>query len=319
MKAIVRSGASMVMKENYAMPTSCGAKEVLVDVKAVGINPIDYKLRWPIGTTIVGIDFSGVIKHIGKKVDKFNVGDEVYGFSKGSLAEVAVADESDIAKKSSKLSFNEAAALPIAYITSLQGLRDYGKLKEGGRVLVIGASGGCGISCLQLAKSMKAKDIIGICSGKNEALVREHGATDVIDYTKNDISIYFADKEGNVSEEDKFDVVYDACTASGAGEDYKDKSIALLRTNGQYVAINGSPGMWLRTFTIGHKKNQHLMMMDKSAADLDFLSSLADQEVIKPVLAKTFPFSSSGVDGGFELLKSRRTVGKIVFDMSQEF
>ena len=82
MKAVVRSGASMLMKENYSIPSSCGAKEVLVDVKAAGINPVDYKLRWPIGTTIVGIDFSGVVKQVGSKVDKFKVGDEIYGFSK---------------------------------------------------------------------------------------------------------------------------------------------------------------------------------------------------------------------------------------------
>ena len=82
MKAVVRSGASMLMKENYSSPSSCGAKEVLVDVKAAGINPVDYKLRWPIGTTIVGIDFAGVVKQVGSKVDKFKVGDEIYGFSK---------------------------------------------------------------------------------------------------------------------------------------------------------------------------------------------------------------------------------------------
>ena len=102
----------------------------------------------------------------------------------GSLAQCAVASEDEIAKKSTKLSFPEAAALPVTYLTSLQSLRDYGKLAEGGRLLIIGASGGCGISSLQLGKVLKASDIIGVCSGKNEAIVRENGATDVIDYTK---------------------------------------------------------------------------------------------------------------------------------------
>ena len=105
----------------------------------------------------------------------------------GSLAQSAVANVDEISKKSSKLSFTEAAALPVTYLTSLQSLRDYGKLAEGGRVLIIGASGGCGISSLQLAKVLKAQDIIGVCSGKNEAIVRENGATDVIDYTKTHI------------------------------------------------------------------------------------------------------------------------------------
>merc|ERR1712218_133029 len=83
------------------------------------------------------------------------------------------------------------------------------------------------------------------------------------------------------------------------------------RPEGQYVAINGSPTMWLRTLTVGHKKNQHLMMMAKNVSDLDHLSSLADQEKIKPVLAKTLPFTSEALIEGFELLKSRRAVGKI--------
>jgi len=312
MKAVVRSAGSMLLKDGVSQPSSCGAKEVLVDVKAAGINPVDYKLPgWPIGTTIVGFDFAGVIKQVGSKVSNLKEGDEVFGFAKGSLCEVSVANASEIAKKSSKLSFVEAAALPVAYITSLQSLRDYGKLQEGGRILVIGASGGCGLACLQIATAMKAGHIVGVCSAKNEAIVRQHGATEVIDYNKHDISTFFE------SEGDKFDLVYDACTNSGAGEDYKDKSIALLKTDGQYVAINGSASMWLRTFTIGHKKNQHLMMMDKSASDLDHISSLADEERIKPVLAKTLPFNKEAVTEGFDLLKSRRTVGKIVFDITQ--
>ena len=102
----------------------------------------------------------------------------------GSLAQVVVANVDEVSKKSSKLTFPEAAALPVAYITSLQSLRDYGNLSEGGRLLVIGASGGCGLASLQLAKAMKAADIVGVCSGKNEGVVRDNGATDVIDYTK---------------------------------------------------------------------------------------------------------------------------------------
>ena len=143
----------------------------------------------------------------------------------GSLAQCAVASQDEIAKKSSKLSFPEAAALPVTYLTSLQSLRDYGKLTEGGRLLVIGASGGCGISSLQLAKVLKASDIVGVCSGKNEAIVRENGATDVIDYTKTDIIAHFKgeEKEKTIPDVCKFDVVYDAATGSGAGEDYKNK------------------------------------------------------------------------------------------------
>jgi len=123
----VRSAGSMLFKDGVSQPSSCGSKEVLVDVKAAGINPVDYKLPgWPIGNTIVGFDFAGVIKQVGSKVSNVEEGDEVYGFAKGSLCQVLVANALEIAKKSTKLSFTEAAALPVAYITSLQSLRDYG-------------------------------------------------------------------------------------------------------------------------------------------------------------------------------------------------
>lgn len=273
-------------------------------------------MRWPIGNTIPGFDVAGVVKKVGAKVENLQVGDEVYGNSNGSLAEVVVADADAISKKSTKLSFPEAAALPVTYLTSLQSLRDYGKLSEGGRLLVIGASGGCGLASLQLAKVMKAGDIVGVCSGKNEAVVRDNGATEVIDYTKTDIISHFKESEAGVPDTAKFDVVYDAATGSGAGEDYKSKSIELLKHSGHYVAINGSASMWLRTFTIGHKRNQHLMMMDRNCGDLLYLSSLADEGLIKPVLAKVLPFTAESLDEGFTLLKSRRAVGKIVFDMN---
>ena len=131
MKAAVRSAFSgaISLSENYSQPSSCKATEVLIDVKAAAINPVDYKIGGyfsPIGYKIVGFDVSGVVKTVGSKVTHVKVGDEVYGCAKGSLAEVAVADAEHVALKSSKLSFVEAAALPVAYITSLQGLRDYG-------------------------------------------------------------------------------------------------------------------------------------------------------------------------------------------------
>merc|ERR1712166_1126546 len=125
------------------------------------------------------------------------------------------------------LSFTQAAAMPTAYLTALQGLRDHGKLLEGGKVLVIGASGGTGLPALELAKAMGASEIVGVCSGRNRELVMEHGATRVIDYNTDKLN-------GG-----PFDVIYDAATASGAGEDYKASSKALLvPKTGTYVPLN---------------------------------------------------------------------------------
>merc|ERR1719225_1730598 len=98
-----------------------------------------------------------------------------------------------------------------------------------------------------------------------------------------------------------------------AGEDYRGRALKLLRPAGQYVAINGSPGMWLRTFTIGHSQGQHLVLMKPNTADLQLLADLLGKGEIKPVLAKTLPFTKEAVQEGFQLLQSRRTVGKITF------
>jgi len=204
----------------------------------------------------------GVVESVGSNVTSLKVGDEVFGGSSGSLAEFAVSKPESLGKKAKSLSFVEAAAMPIAYMTSFQSLRDAGKLKPGSRVLIIGASGGCGIAAVQLAKAMGAGHIAGVCSGKNEAIVRENGATEVVDYTKVDVVDHYSGQEDDLQ---KFDIVYDSATKSGGGEDYREKSLSLLKrdetNHGQYVAINGAASMWARNFTIGQKKNEHLVKM----------------------------------------------------------
>ena len=333
MKAVVREWGSMVLKDNLPIPV-VGCSDILISIKAAAINPVDYKLPSLILGSTVGLDFSGVIKSIGDNVAEFAVGDEVYGKVNGSLANYAIAKQEDIALKPKNLTFAEAAAIPLTYITSLQGLRDCGSLKKGGRVLIIGASGGCGIAALQLAKSIGADKIYAVCSGKNKELVKAHGADEVIDYCKHDIFDYFKplilDKH---CDSIKFDVIYDAATGSGAAEDYRSTSMKLLRSeeyngkHGQYVAINGGPELWLRQFSIGQKKNQHLVVWNNNSSDLKILSKLAEdgwinedneKKHLAPVLDSLLPFTSENIQTGFERLKSRRTTGKIVFDISSE-
>ena len=336
MRAVVREWGKLVFKSSHDIP-SCGNQDVLVRIKSAAINPVDYKAPKLILGPIVGLDFSGVVESTGSSINQFKVGDEVYGKVKGSLADFAVANPDEIALKPKSLSFSEAAAMPVTYLTSLQALRDYGGLKKDGRVLVIGASGGCGIAALQLAKSMDAGHIAAVCSGRNTELVQSHGADEVIDYTRHNVVNYFRgnSKNGEIEEADKFDVIYDAASGSGAGEDYKPCSAQLLckdedagdRSHGQYVAINGGIGLWLRQFTIGQKKNEHLLLTNTNTADLNILSNLADNgwsdlkgghNKISPIVAQLFPFCEENVEKGFELLKSRRVVGKVAFDMTNE-
>ena len=331
MKAVVREWGSMVLKHNVPIPVA-GSNDVLISIKAAAINPVDYKLPSLILGRIVGLDFAGVIKSIGENVTGFSVGDEVYGKVDGSLAEYAIAKQDDIALKPKSLSFSEAAAVPLTYTTSLQGLRDCGSLKHGGRILIIGASGGCGIAALQLAKSMSAGKIVAVCGGTNEELVKTHGADEVIDYHKHDIVEYFKRKSDTFDDSVKFDVIYDAATGSGANENYRSSSAQLLRseqfngTHGQYVAINGGPDFWLRQFTIGQKKNEHLVVWKNNSSDLKILSKLVDEgwvgengekRSLSPVLDSLLPFDSDNVEKGFDRQKSRRTRGKIVFNISE--
>ncbi|XP_063675065.1 uncharacterized protein LOC134811884 [Bolinopsis microptera] len=331
MKAAVFSRGNLSFKSDYKKP-KCGADNILVRVKAAGINPIDYKVGWPIKGPVTGIDFAGIVEEKGDKVgDKFKVGDEVYGGTfNGSLAEYTIAPLAGVAHKPKSASFVEAAAMCTTYSTSLQSLRDYGKLSKDDRVLVIGASGGCGTAGIQVAKSMGAKDIVGVCSGKNEEFVKSLGATDVIDYTKQTIKDYCLNESGAINPELQFDVIYDAATNSGGGEDYKNISMELLKPatadkkHGQYVAINGSRDMWIRMYTIGFKANQHMMLAKQNPEDLQQLAKLVDdgwtnsegvQEYLKPVIAEELPFTAEAVEKGFDLLKSRRAKGKIVFKM----
>ena len=336
MRAVVREWGKLVFKSGYDIP-SCENKDVLVRIKSAAINPVDYKAPKLILGPIVGLDFSGVVESVGGNINQFKVGDEVYGKVKGSLADFALANPDEIALKPKSLSFSEAAAMPVTYLTSLQALRDYGALQKDGRVLIIGASGGCGIAALQLAKSMDAGHIAAVCSGRNAELVTSHGADEVIDYTQHNVVNYFRgnSENGEIKEAHKFDVIYDAASGSGAGEDYKPCSAQLLckddeatnRKHGQYVAINGGIDVWLRQFTIGQKKNQHLLLTNTNTADLNILSNLADNgwsdpkgehNKISPLVAQLFPFNAENVSKGFEHLKSRRVVGKVVFDMTHE-
>ena len=178
---------------------------------------------------------------------------------------------------------------------------------------------------------MGADKIVAVCSGKNEELVKAQGADEVIDYHKHDIFDYFQPLSDSI----KFDVIYDAATGSGAGEDYKSKSMKLLRNEkedregGQYVAINGGPEIWIRQFIIGHKKQQNLVVykFGNDSRDLEYLSKLAEdgweeetgnKKHLAPVVGTLLPLTPENLKNGFQILKSRRSIGKIVFDLAVE-
>ena len=305
MRAVVRQGKGLVYSEVKTPSPPTKPEEVLVKIGAAAINPVDYKAPKMLLGPIAGLDFAGIIEAVASRATHdFKVGDAVYGTTKGSLCERAICKVAFLSKAPSGLSMVQAAAMPTTYLTSHQALTTYGKLKEGGRVLVIGASGGCGTAGLQLARQMGAAEIVAVCSGRNADYARSHGATRVVDYTTEDLAEVYS----NAKDEDKFDVVYDCATNSGGGEDYHALSLPLLckgdadgrRANGQYVAINGATAMWLRKFTIGQKANQHLFLTDANTTDLAHLAKLAEDKAIVPAIDATFPFTAEGADASHQ-------------------
>lgn len=326
MKAAVRTGLmgwTLVYTTEHPQPTlnTCSTKRksarlVLVKVNAAAINPVDYKLPRAVIGAVYGIDMCGTVQQVGSDVTEFQVGDVIFGKAEtGSLAEYAIASADCIARKDPTWTPTEAAAVPVVYQTGLQGLKIRGILPNGDNkdkaLLVIGASGGCGLAAVQLAKAMGVTRIICICSGKNAEFVKEAGATDIVDYADAMTMENFLSENSG-----KIDCVYDAATGSGKAEDYVKQSMPLLKEGvGEYVAINGSPSMWMRFFAGKMKSHQHMFFTKHSTQDLETIVSLLNKTGDRPHVT-TFPFSNENVHEGFEMLKSRRTRGKIVFDMN---
>jgi len=175
--------------------------EVLVRVRAASVNPVEWYgvagRPW-VGRpqmgflkpkeSRVGVDFAGMVEVVGKDVTQFQPGDEVFGGRSGAFAEyVCVRDEGAVVAKPANVTFEEAAAVPVAALTALQGLRDKGQVQPGHKVLINGASGGVGTFAVQIAKALGA-EVTAVCSTRNVELVRSLGADHVIDYTREDFT-----------------------------------------------------------------------------------------------------------------------------------
>lgn len=161
--------------------------EVLIKVRAASVNPYDLFRQSRPGPW--GVDVAGQIEAVGKIVKQFKAGDEVFGGCLGAFAEYACASETKIAAKPGKVHFEDAASVPIAALTALQGLRDKGKIRTGHKVLINGAAGGVGTFAVQIAKALGA-EVTGVCSTRNLEMVRNVGADHVIDYTTQDFTAW---------------------------------------------------------------------------------------------------------------------------------
>ena len=202
MKAIVQDeyGTSDTLTLRDIQQPGIGADGVLIRVRAAGVNPADwaimaglpyvarpvYGLRRP-GNRVRGTDVAGLVEAVGARVTRFHPGDAVFGWGSGSFAEFAAAREDALELKPAKLSFEQAAGVPMAGMVALQAVRDHGSVRAGQKVLINGASGGIGTFAVQIAKSLGAH-VTGVCSTRTVELVRSIGADRVIDYTQADFT-----------------------------------------------------------------------------------------------------------------------------------
>lgn len=292
MKAIVQNdyGSSDVLKLADIEKPDVKEKEVLVKVHAASIHSGDYFgmrgdpfiARFAVGfpkpkNYIPGFDVSGIVEEVGPKVTRLQPGDEVFGAPGSGCAEYVAAAEDKFVKKPNNLSFEEAAGVPTSCVTALMGIRDVGKVKQGQRVLINGASGGVGTFAIQIAKSLGAC-VAGVCSARNADMVRSIGADHVIDYTSEDFT----------KSTERYDLILDN-VANHSFTEYRH----VLSPTGAFIPNSGHAGMGfiLKAFILSiflRRQKTPFVAIPKNKHLLD-LQKLLETGKIKTVIDKTYP------------------------------
>ena len=311
---------------------SAGAREVRVQVRAAGLNPIDFKTRngeikvirrYPL-PAVMGHEIAGVVESVGSGVTHFRVGDRVYARlgkdNMGGLAEQAVVHEEYLAKMPASLDFESAAAVPLAALTALQALRDELRLEKGQRVFISAGAGGVGTFAIQIAKHLGAA-VATTASPRGEALVRRLGADVVIDYTR-----------------ERFDAVLHDCDAAFdlLGGDDLARSFSVVKRGGAVVSIAGMPEpqtarrdlgrgtalaalFWAASFgtrriAARHGVRYRFLFMHPSGPDLEAMTELIDAKKLEVVVDRVFPFAQA--KEALAYLEAGRAKGKVVVSMS---
>lgn len=305
MKAIVQSGygdPDGVLELRDVEPPPLGGREVLVRVHASSVNPADrmtltgrpYALRPMFGLLgprhrIPGKDMAGSVEAVGAEVTELMPGDRVYAeLRAGAFAEYAVARADLVARMPGSLDFVEAASIPLAGVTALQGMRDAGGVRAGHRVLVNGASGGVGTFAVQIARSLGAH-VTGVCRTRNVDLVRSLGADEVVDYTRADFT------EGG----ERYDAILDLI-----GNHPVSAYRRILNADGVYVAASGSPGgalfgplPYIARAAVASlrpgSRQVKVLSASPNAQDLTELTRLFDAGELEPTIDRTFDLTQA--------------------------
>ena len=297
-----------------------GEGDVLVKIKAASVNPLDWhymrgspyfmRLMSGIGApkdVESGVDFAGVVEAVGKGVTKFKVGDRVFGGRSGAFADYLVMPESKaIARIPNGVSFEQAAATPIAAVTAIQALEDIGKVKAGDKVLVNGASGGVGTYAVQMAKAHGA-EVTGVSSTRNHAMVKALGADHMIDY-----------KTHNYTEDDvKYDMIID-----NIGNHSFSANADVLIPEGKLIMIGGSKGDWIGPMINPIKgmvqapfldQEFVLILAEMNVESLDKIAKLMSEGKVKSQIDKRY--SLDQIQDAISYSESGRARGKIIINM----
>jgi NADPH:quinone reductase-like Zn-dependent oxidoreductase len=290
---------------------------VLVRIRATSVNPVDwhtmtgtpYLVRMQAGlrrpkNERLGVDFAGTVEAVGKDVTHLQPGDDVFGARNGAFAEYVSVKQAVVAKPPN-VSFEEAAAIPVAGVTALQGLRDKGQLQPGQHVLVNGASGGVGIFAVQLAKALGASHVTAVCSTRNVEQSRSLGADRVIDYTREDYT-----RSG-----EHYDLLIDV-----AGNQSWRANRRVLDPKGRRVLVGMPQGnrligplarlagfMAVRQFS---KDRQSFFVCKPNRENLAFLTELIEAGRVRPVIDRVYPLTE--VAEALETMGEGHVQGKLV-------
>ena len=327
MKAIVHCeyGSPDVLELKDVETPVPNDNQLLVRVRAVAVNPLDLTITGPLALrpisglrkpkeTRVGVDYSGTVEAVGKNVTNFKPGDEVFGGKTGSFAEhICVLADRAVVAKPSNVTFEQAAAVPVAAITALQGLRDKGHIQPGQKVLVNGASGGVGTFAVQIAKSFGA-EVTGVCSTRNVDLVRSIGADHVIDYTKEDFTngtehydlIFDLVCNHSFAERRRVLTPHGICVMAGIGGAGWHDGI-LGKIVGELYAI-------ARSRFIEQKFVAYIASFNQK--DMMTLAELLQSGKIKPVIDRTYKLSE--VSKALWYLQEGHARGKVVLIVEQQ-
>src|SRR5437899_1190349 len=301
MKAVVQEGtgsADVLHLREVDRPTLTDDR-VLIRVRAASVNALDWHtthggfllnvismLTRQKNLPIRGVDVAGVVEAVGKNVTGLQPGDEVFGLGRGTFAEYASCLERGLLQKPKELSFTQAAAVGVAGLTALQGLRDKGQLRPGQRVLIHGAGGGVGTFAVQIAKALGAH-VTAVTGPKNVDLVRALGPDEIIDYTKEDVT----------RRAQRYDVVFDVAAKRPIGTMRR-----VLTPNGMFVQAGASKSGWLAVFgrilalvvrsrVLGQRVVMYISTT--SRADLAVLRELIEAGKLRPVIDRAFPLTEA--------------------------